>query len=105
MVVASHADGCRIDSRLMLHRYILCTRRSGGTAHEDGCATSQLHLPYVTPFSVAECSRLQLGVTHRATSVDYCKQLIIDLTFCGSRFSTVRLLAQKTLPLYFINSK
>ena len=28
-----------------------------------------------------------------ATSVDYCKQLIIDPTVCGSRFSTGRLLA------------
>ena len=34
----------------------------------------------------------------RAASVDYCKQLIIEPTFCGSRFSTGRLLAVKTLP-------
>ena len=35
-VVASHADGCKVDSRLRMHRFILCTRRSGGTAHEGG---------------------------------------------------------------------
>ena len=45
----------------------------------DG-ATSQLDLPSLTPLSVADCGRLQLGVPHWATSVDYCKQLIIDPT-------------------------
>ena len=38
-----------------------------------GCATSQLDLPSLTPLSVAGYSRLQLGVLHWATSVDYCK--------------------------------
>ena len=33
-------------------------------------ATSQLDLP-LTPLSVAGCGRLQLGVPHWATSVDY----------------------------------
>ena len=56
-------------------------------------ATSQLDLPSMTPLSVAGCGRLQLGVPHWATSIYYCKQLIIDPTFCGSRFSTGRLLA------------
>ena len=58
-----------------------------------GGATSQLDLPSLTPLSVAGRGRLQLGVPHWATSVDYRKQLIIDTTFCGSRFSTGRLLA------------
>ena len=58
-----------------------------------GGATSQLDLASLTPLSVAGCGRLQEGVPHWATSVDYCKQLIIDPTFCGSRFSTGRLLA------------
>ena len=38
-----------------------------------GGATSQLYLPSLTPLSVADCGRLQLGVPHWAASVDYCK--------------------------------
>ena len=30
---------------------------------------SQLDQPYLTPFSVADCGRLQLGVAHWTTSV------------------------------------
>ena len=59
----------RIPAVAELHRFILCTRRSGGTAHEGGGATSQLDLPSLTPLSVAGCGRLQLGVPHWATSV------------------------------------
>ena len=58
-----------------------------------GGATSQLDLPSLTSLSLAGCGRLQLRVPGWATSVDYCKQLIIDPTFCGSRFSTGRFLA------------
>ena len=43
------------------------------TAHKGGCATSQLDLPSLPPLSVAGCGRLQLGVPHWATSVEYCK--------------------------------
>ena len=43
-------------------------------------ASSQLYLPSLTPLSVAGRGLLQLGVLHWATSVDYCKQLIIDPT-------------------------
>ena len=68
-VVASHAEGCRFDSRLILHRFILCTRRSRGTAHEGGVTACQLDLPSLTQLSVAGCCRLQLGVAHWATSV------------------------------------
>ena len=53
----------------------------------------QLDLKSLMPLSVAGCGQLQLGVPHWATSEDYCKQLIIDPTFCGSRFSTRKLLA------------
>ena len=63
----------RFAVELRLHRFILCTRRAGGTAHEGGGATSQVDLPSLTPLSVAGCGRLQLGVPHWATSVDYCR--------------------------------
>ena len=52
-----------------LHRFIQCTRRSGGTADEGEGATSQLDLTSLTPLSVACRGRLQLGVPHWATSV------------------------------------
>ena len=58
-----------------------------------GGATSLLDLQSLTPSSVAGCGRLQPGVPHWATSVYYCKYLIIDPTFCGSRFSNGSLLA------------
>ena len=61
----------RFPVELRLHRFILCTSRSGGTAHEGGGATSQLDLPSVTLLSVAGCGRQQLGLPHWATSVDY----------------------------------
>ena len=35
-VVASYAEGCMVDSHQRLHIFILCTRRSRGTAHEGG---------------------------------------------------------------------
>ena len=35
-------------------------------------ATSQLDIPSLTPLYEADCGRLQLGVPHWATSVDYC---------------------------------
>ena len=63
----------RIPAVADLHRCILCTRRSGGTAHEGGGAISQLDLPSLTPLSVAGCGRLELGVPSWATSVDYRK--------------------------------
>ena len=65
----------RIPAVAALHRFILyiCTRRSGCTAHEGGGATSRLDLPFLTPLSFAGCGRLQPGVPHWATSVEYCK--------------------------------
>ena len=63
----------RFPVELRLHRFILCTRSSGGTSNESGGATSQLDLPCLTPLFVPGFGRLQLGVPHWATSVDYCK--------------------------------
>ena len=69
-VVASHAEGCIVDSRQRLRRFILCTRRSGGIAHEGEVVTaSQLDLPYLTPLYVAGSGQLELGVAHWATPV------------------------------------
>ena len=68
-----HVDGCKVESRSVvaeLHRFILFMRHSGGTAHEDGGATSQLDLPSLMPLSISGCGRLQLGVPHLVTSVD-----------------------------------
>ena len=44
-----------------------------GYSHEGGGVTSQLDLPSLTPLSVADCGRLQLGVPNWTTAVDYCK--------------------------------
>ena len=63
----------RIPAVAEMHRFILCTRRSGCTVHEGGGATNQLDLPSLTPLYLAGCGRLQLGVRHWDTSVDYCK--------------------------------
>ena len=88
-------QGCRIESLLWLSCTDLHFARGaqGVLPMRVGSATSQFDLPSLTPLSVAGCGRLQLGVPHWATSVHYCKLLIIDPTFCGSRFSTGRLMA------------
>ena len=60
----------RIPAVAELHRFTLCTRSSGGTAHEGwGSLMGSLDLPSLTPLSVAGCGRLQLGIPHWATSV------------------------------------
>ena len=42
------------------------------------------------------------GVPHSATPVDYCKYfIIIDPTFCSSRFSTARLLEIEDITFAF----
>ena len=95
-VVASHAEGCKV------------ARSNPGcgwaamiyTIHEElrgNCpwGWGSIESTVMTPLSVIGCGRLQLGVPHWAASVDYCKKLIIDPAFCGSRFSTGRLLALK----------
>ena len=85
--------GCTFDSRWGCIDLYYARGAQGVLPMRVGCATSQLDLPSLTPLSVAGCGWLQLGVPHWAASVDYCKKLIIDPTFCGSRFSTGRLLA------------
>ena len=74
-VVASHAEGCKIESRLRLSCTDLYYARGarGELPMRVGGATSLLGLPSLTPLSVAGCGQLQLGVLHWATSVDYCK--------------------------------
>ena len=73
-MVASHAEGCKVArSNSGCGRFILCTRGSGGTTHDCGGVTIQLDLQTLTPLYVASSGRLQLGVPHWATSVDYCK--------------------------------
>ena len=64
-----------------------------------GKSASQLDLPSRRPFSVAGCGRLQLGSAHLGyfSSIISTKQSIIDRTNSCSRFSTMRLLPQKTL--------
>ena len=83
----------RIPSAAELHRFILCTWRSIGTALEGGGCDQSIGSTVSDVILRSCCGRLQVGVPHWATSVDYCKQLIIDPTCCGGRFSTGRLLA------------
>ena len=69
------AIGCKIESRLWLSCTDLYYARGaqGVLSMRVGGATSQLDLPSRTPLSLAGCGRLQLGVPHWASSVDYCK--------------------------------
>ena len=105
-VVASQAEGCKIESRPWLSCTDLYYVRGaqGVLPMKVGGATSQLDLPSLMPLSVADCGRLQLVVPNFATSVDYCKQLIIDPTFCGRRSPLGGSWRQKTLPLWDSNS-
>ena len=70
-MVASQVEVARLQDRISavdeLHQFILCTRRSEGTAYKAGGTTSQLDLPSLTPLTVAGCGRLQLGVSNWAT--------------------------------------
>ena len=70
-VVASHAEGCKIESQLWLSCTDLYYARGaqGVLPIRVGGVTSQLDLRSLTPVSVAGCGRLQLGVPHWATSV------------------------------------
>ena len=92
---------------LRLHWFILCTRGPGVTAHEGGRCDQSIWSTVSDAFVNAGCGRLQLRVPHWATSVHYCKQSIIDPTFCGSRFSTERLLAIEdfTVTLHMFNQQ
>ena len=63
----------RIPAVAELHRFILARGDQGELPMRVGGATSQFDLLSLTPLSVAGCGRLQLGVPHWATSVDYFK--------------------------------
>ena len=76
--------------------FLLCAQ----LCHQYLAPYAVLYLPSLTPLSVASCGRLQLGVPRWAISVDYCKYLIIYPTFCGSRFSTGRLLAKEDFTFF-----
>ena len=101
-VARSHLSRCSKSCAWFAARIELCNRwSSGGTALcKVGGETSQFDLPSLTPLSVVGCGRLQLGAPHWVTSVNYCKWLIIEPTFCGSIFSTGRLLAIEEMFLY-----
>ena len=74
-VVASHAVGCKIKSRLWLSCTDLNYARGAQRVlpkRVEG-ATSQLDQPSLTSLSVAGCGRLQQRVPHGATSENYCK--------------------------------
>ena len=59
----------RIPAVAELHRFILCTRRSGGTAHEGGGGYDQSTGSTLSDAIVRSCcGPLQLGVLHWATS-------------------------------------
>ena len=49
-MAASHAECCRVDSGQKLHRFVLCTRRSGVTPMRVRGTTSQLDLPSLTHY-------------------------------------------------------
>ena len=74
-VAVSHAEGCKIESRLWLScsDFYYARGAQGVLRMRVGGATNQLDLASLTPLSVAGCGRLQLGVRHWTTSVDYFK--------------------------------
>ena len=69
-VVASHAEGCKIESRLWLSSTDLyyALGAQGVLPMWMRGATSQLNPQSLTLLSVAGCGRLHLGVPHWATS-------------------------------------
>ena len=84
-----------------LHRFILCTRSSGITAHEGGGCDQSI----VSTVS-AEIVRSWLWSTApRSSPLSYFSRLLqvvdIDPTFYGCRFSTGRLLAIEDFTFYF----
>ena len=79
------------------------TWSSEGTAHEGGGCDQSIGSTVSDAIVRCRLWSTALGVPHWATSVDYCKQLIIDPTFCGRRFSTGRLLATEDFTFKEIN--
>ena len=74
---------------------LYCARGAQGVLPmRMGLTASQLDVPSLTPLSVAGCGRLQLGVTHWATSVALLKVVIFDPINSGGRFSSEGFLAK-----------
>ena len=96
-------DGCLVCWRLQgrfrqrLHWFILCMRRSEGTAHECGGCDQSIGSTVSDAIIRSWLWSTAIRVPHWATSVSQCKYLTIDPTFCGSIFSTGRLLAIEDL--------
>ena len=83
--------GCKVDSCSVCTDLYYARGAQGVLPIKVGGVASQLDLPSLTHLSVTGCGRLQLGVPHFTTSVDYCKWLTIDPTFFGRIFSTEKL--------------
>ena len=99
-VVASHAAvACSVPA-LRLHWFILRTRRSGGTAHEGGGCDQSIG----STISDA-IVRSWLWLTATRSSPLGCYSTLLKVveceTFCGSRFSTGRLLAIEDFTFMF----
>ena len=93
----------RIPAVAELHLFILCTRSSGGTAHEGGGCDQSIGS---TVSDVIVRSWLWSTATRRSLLGYFSRLLkvimIIYSTFCGSRFSTGRLLAIEGFTFLFI---
>ena len=74
-VACSHLSQCSKSCDLQPKSQDCAIRRAQGVLPCVGWggATSQLDLPSLMPLSIAGCGRLQLGASHWATSVNYCK--------------------------------
>ena len=62
----------RIPAVAELHRFILCTRRSGGTAHESGGCDQSIASTVSDDIVRSWLWSTELGVLHWA-AVHYCK--------------------------------
>ena len=74
-VVASHAEGCKIESRQWLNGTDLYYARGAQGVlpmRVGGCDQSIGSTP-LTPLSVGGCGRLQLGVSPLGYFSNYCK--------------------------------
>ena len=80
----------RLPVELRLHRFYM---RSGGTANEGGGCDRSIGSTISDAIVRSWLWSTATGIPQWATSLYYCKQLIIDPTIWGSIFSTGRLLA------------
>ena len=63
----------RFPVELRMHRFILCKRRSGGTAHEGGGFDQSIGYTVSDAIVRSWLGSTATRVLHWATSVDYCK--------------------------------